>query len=120
MTIATAVETTSMRPSTLEGLGLGTPLEIFRRGRLPVSAAEMVETVFGPEGDRGALVISGANGIVGAGKTMQLGSRLEPFGVPIVALDLPGAPDGIGKQYKGLRGPSAASRPTASWTRSSA
>ena len=51
---------------------------------------------------RGALVISGANGIVGAGKTMQLGSRLEPFGVPIVALDFPGAPDGIGAQYPGL------------------
>ena len=55
-----------------------------------------------PEDDRGALVISGANGIVGAGKTMQLGARLEPFGVPIVALDLPGAPDGIGRQYRGL------------------
>ena len=51
---------------------------------------------------RGALVISGANGIVGAGKTMQLGSRLVPYGVPVVALDLPGAPDGIGRQYPGL------------------
>jgi enoyl-CoA hydratase/carnithine racemase/3-hydroxyacyl-CoA dehydrogenase len=91
-----------MRPSTLEGLGLGTPLEIFRRGSLPVSAAEMVERVFGPQDDRGALVISGANGIVGAGKTMQLGARLEPYGVTVVALDLPGAPDGIGRQYKGL------------------
>ena len=94
--------TTSMRPSTLERLGLGTPLEIFRRGRLPVSAEEMVERVFGPADERGALVISGANGIVGAGKTMQLGSRLEPYGVPVVALDLPSAPDGIGGQYKGL------------------
>ena len=102
MTVASEVETTTMRPSTLEGLGLGTPLEVFRSGRLPVTAAEMVEKVFGPEGERGALVISGASGIVGAGKTMQLGSRLEPYGVPIVALDLPGAPDGIGKQYKGL------------------
>ncbi len=27
---------------------------------------------------------------------MQLGSRLEPFGVPIVALDFPGVADGIG------------------------
>jgi enoyl-CoA hydratase/carnithine racemase len=104
MTTATAseIKTTQMRPSTLEGLGLGTPLAIFRNGRLPVSAAEMVEKVFGPEGDRGSLVISGANGIVGAGKTMQLGARLAPFGVPIVALDLAGSPDGIGKQYKGL------------------
>jgi enoyl-CoA hydratase/carnithine racemase len=101
-TTSTATETVSMRPSTLAGLGLGTPLEIFRRGRLPVTAADVVERVFGPEGGRGAMVISGANGIVGAGKTMQLGSRLEPFGVPIVALDLPGAPDGIGQQYRGL------------------
>ncbi len=95
-------QTTSMRGSTLEDLGLGTPLDIFRNGRLPVSAEEAVERVFGPAGERGALVISGASGIVGAGKTMQLGARLEPFGVPIVALDLPGAPDGIGRQYKGL------------------
>jgi enoyl-CoA hydratase/carnithine racemase len=50
----------------------------------------------------GSLVISGANGIVGAGKTMQLGSRLQPFGVPIVALDFASAPDGIGRQYQGL------------------
>lgn len=102
MTTATQTETRSMRPSTLEGLGLGTPLEIFRRSALPVTTAEMVDEVFGPEGERGALVVSGANGIVGAGKTMQLGSRLEPYGVPIVALDLPSAPDGIGRQYKGL------------------
>jgi len=33
---------------------------------------------------------------------MQLGSRLQPFGVPVVALDLPGAPDGIGSHYSGL------------------
>ena len=58
--------------------------------------------VFGESGDRGSLVISGANGIVGAGKTMQLGSRLGPYGVQIIALDFPGAPDGIGKQYPGL------------------
>ncbi len=102
MTVATEAQTTSMRPSTLEGLGLGTPLDIFRNGRLPVTPEAAVERVFGPAGERGALVISGASGIVGAGKTMQLGSRLEPFGVPIVALDLPGAPDGIGGQYKGL------------------
>jgi len=48
-------------------------------------------------------VISGANGIVGAGKTMQLGARLEPFGVPVVALDFPGVAHGIGKQYRGLQ-----------------
>jgi enoyl-CoA hydratase/carnithine racemase len=48
------------------------------------------------------MVISGANGIVGAGKTMQLGSRLVDYGVPVVALDFPGAPDGIGGQYPGL------------------
>jgi len=94
--------TTSMRQSTLETMGLGTVLEIFRSGRMPVDAGELVDRVFGGSGDRGALVISGANGIVGAGKAMQLGSRLEPFGVPVVALDFPGVPDGIGKQYPGL------------------
>src|SRR6185295_17500251 len=57
---------------------------------------------FGDAGARGSLVITGANGIVGAGKTMQLGSRLEPFGVRAVALDFPGAPDGIGRHYQGL------------------
>jgi enoyl-CoA hydratase len=67
-----------------------------------VEAGELVDRIFGDAGRRGSLVISGANGIVGAGKTMQLGSRLEPFGVPIVALDLAGAPDGIGRQYGGL------------------
>jgi enoyl-CoA hydratase/carnithine racemase len=94
--------TTTMRQSTLETLGLGTVLEIFRRGSRPVTASDLVDRVFGPTGDRGSLVISGANGIVGAGKAMQLGSRLAPYGVPIVALDFPGVPDGIGKQYPGL------------------
>jgi enoyl-CoA hydratase/carnithine racemase len=61
----------------------------------------MVDRVFG-RGDRGAMVISGAGGIVGAGKAMQLGARLQPFGVPIVALDVAGAPDGLGRQYPGL------------------
>ena len=51
----------------------------------------------GPAPDRGAFVVSGANGIVGAGKTMQLGSRLAPYDVPIVGLDFPSAPDGIGR-----------------------
>jgi enoyl-CoA hydratase/carnithine racemase len=94
--------TNAMRPSTLETLGLGSVLDIVKNGRLPADAGNLVDSVFGPAGERGALVISGANGIVGAGKTVQLGSRLEPYGVPIVALDFPGVPDGIGKQYPGL------------------
>ena len=98
----TATTVRSLRRPTLDTLGLGTVLEIFRNGRLPITAEAAVETLFGPPGDRGALVISGANGIVGAGKTMQLGSRLVPYGVTVIALDLPGAPDGIGKQVPGL------------------
>jgi enoyl-CoA hydratase/carnithine racemase len=94
--------TQAMRTSTLETLGLGTVHDIFSRGRLPVDAATLVDEVFGPASKRGALVISGANGIVGAGKTMQLGARLEEYGIPIVALDFPGVPDGIGRQYPGL------------------
>jgi len=94
--------TTAMRRSTLETLGLGSVFDLIRRGRLPVSAGELVDRVFGAAPNRGAFVVSGANGIVGAGKTMQLGSRLEEFGVPIVALDFPGVPDGIGAQYPGL------------------
>jgi enoyl-CoA hydratase/carnithine racemase len=94
--------TNAMRPSTLETLGLGSVHDIVKKGKLPATAGDLVDSVFGPAGDRGALVISGANGIVGAGKTVQLGSRLEPYGVPIVALDFPGAPDGIGQQYPGL------------------
>ena len=91
-----------MRQSTLETLGLGSVFKIFKNGKLPVSAAELVDEVFGKEGERGALVISGANGIVGAGKAMQLGSRLSEFDVPIIGLDFPGIPDGIAKQYPGL------------------
>jgi len=83
-------------------MGLGGVLDIFANGRLPVTAAELVDRVFGEAPDRGSLVVSGANGIVGAGKVMQLGSRLEPFGVKVVGLDFPGAPDGIGQQYPGL------------------
>ncbi len=94
--------TTTMRRSTLDTLGLGSVLDLIRKGRLPVSAGELVDRVFGAAPDRGAFVVSGANGIVGAGKTMQLGSRLEEFGVPIVALDFPGVPDGIGAQYPSL------------------
>jgi enoyl-CoA hydratase/carnithine racemase/3-hydroxyacyl-CoA dehydrogenase len=94
--------TKSLRTPSLETIGLGSTLEVFQRGALPATASDLVDRVFGPAGERGALVISGANGIVGAGKTMQLGSRLHRYGVPIVALDLPGAPDGIGRQYRGL------------------
>ncbi len=93
---------TTMRQSTLETMGLGSVLAIFEKGKLPADTAGLVDEVFGPAGKRGALVISGANGIVGAGKAMQLGSRLRPFDVPIVALDFPGVPDGIGGQYPGL------------------
>jgi enoyl-CoA hydratase/carnithine racemase len=95
--------TQAIRPSTLETLGLGTVFQVFRRGGMPARAGDLVDQVFGPEPDRGALVVSGANGIVGAGKIMQLGSRLQPYNVPIVALDFPGVPDGIGKQYPGLQ-----------------
>ena len=98
----TATSVRSLRRPTLDTLGLGSVLDVFRNGRLPLTAAEAVDAVFGPAGERGALVISGASGIVGAGKTMQLGSRLAPYGVPVVALDLPGAPDGIGRQVPGL------------------
>jgi enoyl-CoA hydratase/carnithine racemase len=74
---------------------------MFRKG-IPVSPEDLVDRVFGSSPRRGAFVVSGANGIVGAGKIMQLGSRLEPFGVPVVALDFPGAPDGIGGKWPGL------------------
>jgi len=92
----------SMRQSTLQTLGLGTVLEIFKKHQMPVNTGMLVEQVFGANGNRGSLVISGANGIVGAGKAMQLGSRLEAFDVPIVGLDFPGTPDGIGRQFQGL------------------
>ena len=92
----------SMREATLQTLGLGTVLDIFQNGKLPADAGDLVDTVFGKASDRGSLVVSGANGIVGAGKSMQFGSRLRPFDVPIVALDFPGTPDGIGMQYPGL------------------
>jgi len=91
-----------MRQSTLETLGLGTVHEIFQNGKLPVDTGNLVNQVFDSFGKRGCLVISGANGIVGAGKVMQLCSRLEPFDIPVVGLDFPNAPDGIGMQYTGL------------------
>jgi len=93
-----------MRQPTLETLGLGTVLEIFQRRQLPVNIHDLVDKVFGNSESRGSLVISGVNGIVGAGKAMQFSSRLEPFGVGIVGLDFPGTPDGIGRQYQGLVG----------------
>ncbi len=92
----------AMRAPTLQTMGLGSVIDIFRQGRLPVDTAELVDRVFGSGPDRGSLVISGANGIVGAGKTMQLGSRLQPFDVPIVALDFPAARDGLSRHYPGL------------------
>jgi enoyl-CoA hydratase/carnithine racemase/3-hydroxyacyl-CoA dehydrogenase len=91
-----------MRDATLQTIGLGNVSDIFRNGRLPADTGDLVDQVFGKAGKRGSMVISGANGIVGAGKTMQLGSRLAPFDVRMVALDFPNAPDGIGKQYAGL------------------
>lgn len=94
--------TNTMRETTLQTMGLGNVIDIFSAGRMPVNVDDLVDQVFGNAGNRGALVVSGANGIVGAGKTMQLGSRLAPFGVPIVGLDFPAAPDGIGKQFPGL------------------
>ncbi|MFQ5551089.1 MAG: hypothetical protein ACE5FJ_07630, partial [Gemmatimonadales bacterium] len=100
--MTTTTVTATMRPSTLATLGLGTVLDMFKAGKPPVTLAHQITKVFGPEDDRGSMVISGANGIVGAGKTMQFASRLAPYGVKIVALDFPGAPDGIGKQYSGL------------------
>jgi len=95
-------EIKEMRQDTLKTLGLGTVLEIFKNGKLPISASECVDKVFGPPDKRGALVISGANGIVGAGKMMQFGVRLQEFGVPIIGLDFPGAADGLAQQYEGL------------------
>ena len=94
----------SMRQSTLQTLGLGSVLEIFQNGKLPVDTGEIVEQVFGSQDEIGSLIISGANGIVGAGKAMQLGSRLEPFNVPVIGLDFPGVPDGITRKYQGLVG----------------
>lgn len=94
----------SMRQSTLETLGLGNTIDIFQNGKLPVKPSELIDEIFGNVNDRGALVISGANGIVGAGKMMQLGSRLLPFGITLIGIDFPGASDGLTAQYHGLIG----------------
>jgi len=92
-----------LRQPTLDTFGLGNVIDIFKNGKLPVNVDTLVDEIFGEPGNRGAVVISGANGIVGAGKTMQLGSRLHKYGIPIIALDFPGASDGIGRQYQGLK-----------------
>ncbi len=102
----------SMRQTTLETMDLGSVLDIFLKGRLPFDESELVDKVFGPKGSRGSLLISGGNGIVGSGKAMQFGSRLQPYGVPIVTIDLPDAPDGIGQQYPGLKASFGAKRAT--------
>jgi enoyl-CoA hydratase/carnithine racemase len=91
-----------MRPSSLDAIGLGNVLGIFERGALPISPDEIIDEVFGPRSQRGSLVVSGAGGIVGAGKCLQLSARLLPYGVPIVGLDLAGAPDGLGAKVDGL------------------
>jgi len=94
--------TKSIRQSTLQTLGLGSVTDIFRNARLPVDAGDLVDRVFGGPGERGSLVISGANGIVGSGKMMQLTARLEPFGVKSISLARPRTADGIGPHYPGL------------------
>ncbi len=93
---------TIMRQSTLETIGLGTVLEIFQNGKMPVNADNLVDKIFGDSNNRGSMVISGSKGIVGAGKMMQLGVRLMEFGVPLVGLDMGGASDGLSFQYRGL------------------
>lgn len=94
--------TKSIRQSTLQTLGLGSVIDIFRNGKLPADPGDLVDRVFGGPDERGSLVISGANGMVGAGKMMQLTSRLEPFGVKSIALSRARTADGVGPQYPGL------------------
>lgn len=94
--------TKSIRQSTLQTLGLGSVTDVFRNGRLPADAGDLVDRVFGGPEERGSLVISGANGIVGAGKMMQLTSRLAPFGVRSIGLSRPRTADGIGPHFPGL------------------
>ncbi len=92
----------SMRQSTLETIGLGSVIEIFQNGKLPVNASDLVDKIFGEPHKRCSMVISGSKGIVGAGKMMQLGVRLMEYGVPLVGLDMGGAADGLSFQYIGL------------------
>ena len=68
---------TSLRNDTLQTIGLGTALDIFRNGELPGDAGALVDEVFGPAGERGAMVISGAQGIVGSGHL----DRITTFGL---------------------------------------
>ncbi|MBC8277633.1 MAG: hypothetical protein H8E46_05330 [FCB group bacterium] len=99
----------TLRQTTLETMNLGAVLDIFKNGRLPIDENELVDKIFGPSNDRGALVISGGNGIVGSGKAMQLGARLLKHNIPIVTLDLPDAPDGFSQHWAGLKGTFGAS-----------
>lgn len=92
----------NMRQSTLETLGLGNIIDLFKNGKLPVETNTLIDNVFGDSGNRGSMVISGAKGIVGAGKMMQLGVRLMEYDVPLVGLDMGGAADGLSFQYQGL------------------
>jgi len=94
--------TSWLRQPTLETLGLGSVSDVFRNATLPVEAGELVGRVFGGPEDRGSLLISGAYGIVGAGKMMQLTSRLEPYGVRSISLTRPRTVDGLGPQYPAL------------------
>ncbi len=91
-----------LRQSTLQTLGLGSASDIFRNGRLPVAVGDLVDQVFGDPAERGSLVISGANGVVGTGKMMQLTSRLEPFGVKSIGLSRSSTADGISPHYPRL------------------
>jgi len=88
-----------LRQDTLETIGLGNVLDIFKNGALPADPRDLSEKIFRSDG---ALVISGAEGTVGAGKIAQLGSRLSPFDVPIVALDMGYGRNSLQQQYKGL------------------
>lgn len=92
----------SMRRSSLDSLGVPPVIEFFRQGKLPLDASLLVDQIFGPPDKRGAMVISGGLGIVGAGKSVQFASRLYKFGVPVIALDLPFAQDNLSKQISRL------------------
>lgn len=52
----------------------------------------VVTKYFGPMGNRNAIVIAGAGGVVGWGKAIQLCRNLLPYGVPIIVMDFPSAP----------------------------
>jgi enoyl-CoA hydratase/carnithine racemase len=92
---------TALRQDTLETIGLGNVLDIFKNGGLPADPKNLVESIFGEDG---SLAVSGAEGTVGAGKIAQLGSRLKPYDVPIVALDMGYGRGSLRDQYMGLVG----------------